>query len=71
MRAADWQHVLEDPSPASTSEAVVFIALQDLRPDNGFFLNLQRGYWICMDRRGSIRLPPTGGGIGIYVKIYI
>ena len=46
-------------------EAVVFIALDDLGPENGFFMTLKSGQHVCVDSQAEILFPDTGGGRGI------
>lgn len=46
-------------------ETMVFIALQELGPHNGFPFLLKRGQDVCMDGNTGIWTPPTGGGLAI------
>lgn len=46
-------------------QTVVFIALTDLNPSNGFFLSLKKGEDVCVDGNELLRFPPTGGGLGV------
>lgn len=50
---------------AHRSQTVVFLALEDLNPDNGFFMYLQKGDDVCVDSKADVRFPPPGGGLGI------
>ena len=50
-------------------DTVVCIALEDLNPDNGFFLHLRRGEDLCLDGGDDILLPPTGGGLALLVWV--
>ena len=54
-----------DPEP----QTVIFIALQDLDSRNGFFMTLGRGNDVCLDSKPRIQLPPSGGGIGVYIAL--
>merc|ERR1711939_1009152 len=46
-------------------ETIVFLATEDLGPENGFFIPLKRGQDVCVDGRANISFPATGGGRGI------
>lgn len=50
-------------------QTVVCLALCNLGPHNGFFLNLPFGQDICIDGKDRLILPPSGGGIGLLVWI--
>lgn len=56
-------------SDNETPQTVVFIALVDLTPENGFFMDLKRGEDVCADSMAPIKFPPTGGGIGIFFSL--
>lgn len=41
---------------------MVFIALEDLGPHNGFPFKLNCGQDVCVDGCAKLLTPPTGGG---------
>ncbi len=47
------------------AEAVVFIAVEDLGAENGFFMRLKTGQDVVVDGRANILFPASGGGRGI------
>ncbi len=47
------------------AETVVFIALEDLGPSNGFFMPLKYGQDVCVDSKADVLFPSTGGGKGL------
>lgn len=54
-----------DPSIDSRTQTLVCVALEDLGPGNGFFLDLRAGQDICIDGTDKVLVPPTGGGLAI------
>ena len=50
---------------SSKPQTVVFIALMDLDPSNGFFMSLKKGEDVCLDGNAVLRFPPAGGGLGL------
>ena len=52
-------------------ETIVFIALEPLTPDNGFFMRLDEGQDVCLDSKASVQFPSTGGGRGVYIALKI
>jgi hypothetical protein len=52
-------------------QTVVCVALEDLGPQNGFFLDLPQGKDVCMDGRSRILLPATGGGLALLIWIHV
>ncbi len=58
---------IDDREPQTT----IFIALENLNPENGFFMSMEHGRDVCLDSKADIRFPPTGGGLGIYIALDI
>lgn len=54
---------MDDEEP----QTIVFIALEDLGPENGFPFLLRRGQDVCVNGKLDILLPPTGGGLGMLI----
>lgn len=54
---------MDDDEP----QTIVFIALEDLGPENGFPFPLKRGQDACVDGKLPIVVPPTGGGLGMLI----
>lgn len=52
-------------------QTVVFVALTDLSPANGFFITLSKGQDVCIDGNAILHFPPTGGGRGIFISLSI
>lgn len=51
-------------------QTVVFIALQDLNANNGFFMSLPQGCDVCLDSRAEVLFPSGGGGgMGIFLAL--
>lgn len=71
LPATEWEDLPEGPGMDDRPQTVVCIALEDLGPHNGFFLNLSQGEDVCMDGKSQILLPPTGGGLALLVWIHI
>lgn len=46
-------------------KTVVFVAVDDLSLDNGFFTTLQAGRCVCVDSNKPLWFPATGGGRGL------
>lgn len=59
--------IKEDYLKPGKSQTVVFIALEDLGPQNGFPLDLKKGLDVCFDGDTTFWVPPAGGGRGIYI----
>lgn len=55
----------------NVSQAVIFVALEDLSPQNGFFMTLQKGHWVCKEGAEIVMQPSTGGGIGLFFALCI
>ena len=53
------------------AETIVFIPLEDLGPENGFFMPLKYGQDVCVDGRANISFPASGGGTGIFFALKI
>ncbi len=64
-----WYYLGEGPGVDTTGQTIVFIALDDLGPQNGFPFVLKRGQDVCMDGRAGIWTPPTGGGRAIFFSL--
>lgn len=71
LPAPAWEDLPEGPGMDDRPQTVVCIALEDLGPHNGFFMNLSQGEDVCIDGKAQILLPPTGGGLGLLVWIHI
>lgn len=56
-----------DRTGDSRPQTVVFIALEDLGPHNGFPMELRKGEDVCMDGNDALLFPPTDGGEGILI----
>jgi hypothetical protein len=56
---------IDDEEP----QTFVFIALEDLGPENGFLFPLKRGQDVCVDGELNILIPPTGGGLGVVIVL--
>ncbi|KAK3669279.1 hypothetical protein LTR78_010853 [Recurvomyces mirabilis] len=67
--AENWYFLEGGPGVDATRQTVVFIALQDLSPHNGFPIDLSRGRDVCMDGNLGIWTPPTGGGLAIFFSL--
>ncbi|KAM0714207.1 hypothetical protein Q7P37_009994 [Cladosporium fusiforme] len=52
-------------------QTIVFIALTHLNYDNGFFMPLEPGTYVCIDSAADIVYPPSGGGIGVMMYLNI
>ena len=59
----------KEPGTDEEQQTMVFIALQDLGPHNGFPFEVARGQYICVDGKASIITPPTGGGLAICFSV--
>ena len=53
------------------SQTVVFVALQRLSADNGFFMTLEAGQDVCLDSKADVKFPPSGGGLGVFLSFKI
>ncbi|KAM0714517.1 hypothetical protein Q7P37_009813 [Cladosporium fusiforme] len=53
------------PGTDEQQQIMVFLALDDLGPHNGFPFALSRGQHVSMDGHTSLLTPPTGGGRAI------
>lgn len=74
LKAVDsngWRPILGGLSTDKTPQATVFLATEDLGPDNGFFMRLQRGEWVCFDGTEGPEMPSTGGGRGLFFALRI
>ncbi|KAF7186198.1 hypothetical protein HII31_12440 [Pseudocercospora fuligena] len=60
-----------DPSTDDEPQTLVCIALEDLSPENGFFMDLKAGQDVCIDGKDKILVPPTGGGLAILIWVDI
>lgn len=74
FRLQSWTETLPYPSPwlgidEHEPQTVVFIALEDLDTQNGFFMELAKGFDVCLDSRSKIRFPKSGGGIGVFIAL--
>ncbi|KAL1311907.1 hypothetical protein AAFC00_001977 [Neodothiora populina] len=49
------------------NQTVVFVALVELNPSNGFFMPLEKGQDVCIDGNTVLRFPPCGGGVGLFI----
>lgn len=56
---------MDDEEP----QTIVFIALEDLGPENGFPFPLKRGQDVCVDGNLDVLIPPTGGGLGVVIVL--
>ncbi len=56
---------------SNARRTVVFIPLEDLGPENGFFMPLKYGQDVCVDGRAKISFPASGGGTGICFALRI
>lgn len=63
-RDQEWQKP-ERLNTKDEKQTIVFIALEDLTTDNGFFISLKQGQDICVDSKADILFLPTSGGLGI------
>lgn len=52
-------------------QTIVFIALTKLNYDNGFFMSLEPGAYVCINSTADIVFPPSGGGLGIVMWLNI
>lgn len=52
-------------------QTIVFIALTKLDYDNGFFMPLESGTYVCIDSTADIVYPPSGGGMGVMMYLNI
>lgn len=64
-----WYYLEDGPGVDDTKQTVVFIALEDLGPHNGFPFPLARGQDVCMDGNVGLWTPPTGGGLAIFFSL--
>ena len=48
---------------------VVIIALEPLNHENGCFVNLAIGEYVCVDGNADVLIPGTGGGLGIFIDL--
>ena len=67
--ATSWYLLKQGPGVDKSGQTVVFIALEDLGPENGFPFPLSRGQDVCMDGNSSIWTPPTGGGMAVFLSL--
>lgn len=64
-----WVDLPEGLGKDDEPQTVVIIALENLTPDNGFFLELRCGQDICVDGKASIDVPSTGGGTAVWIVL--
>lgn len=64
-----WYFLEDGPGTDTTGQTIVFIALEDLGPHNGFPFVLDRGQDVCMEGDVGIWTPPTGGGRAIFFAL--
>lgn len=64
-----WYLLEGGPGTDEKEQTIVFIALSDLGPSNGFPIPLARGQDVCMDGKLSIWTPPTGGGLALFFSL--
>lgn len=56
---------IDDEEP----QTIVFVALEDLGPGNGFPFPLKCGQDVCVDGDVDVLIPPTGGGLGVLLVL--
>lgn len=67
----DWDthtdHGRLDPRETNRykAQSVVFLSLSDLSWENGFFMELKTGQYVCLDVDTELVYPRTGGGMGV------
>lgn len=64
-----WYLLEDGPGVDPEQQTMVFIALEELGPHNGFPFRLSRGEHACMDGNTAIWTPPTGGGLAICISL--
>ncbi|KAL1311908.1 hypothetical protein AAFC00_001977 [Neodothiora populina] len=68
FNSSDWIPVSEGMSiDRAKNQTVVFVALVELNPSNGFFMPLEKGQDVCIDGNTVLRFPPCGGGVGLFI----
>ena len=71
MEGAGWKQVSGGLATYDEPQAIVLIALEDLGPENGFFMELKKGEWVCKDGEQLVSLPSTGGGKGVFLALHM
>lgn len=71
VEGAGWKQVSGGLATYDEPQAIVLIALEDLSPENGFFMELRKGEWVCKDGEQAVALPSTGGGKGIFLALHM